>query len=441
MVPKISRSSLWTFGLAILLTGIAVLLLVDESTLAFFGVVPLFIWAVAACPQAAVVFAVPLLVLPLPIEIAGVSSQFVLLAMLEFGVLLRYWRRLRRFSLLAVLLAVAAAMLAVSYVFNSREVVSDSATRSALIGLLLCLGAVLAVALAAPNPHLLLEVLVISGAASMAYSIVVSRLSLSGRLTTDVLNANSLGHVAAVTIVGAIACTWLFKNPWWLVPLLPSAYVLLGTHSRASFIMVGVGVGVFVFTGLTRRLKILAPVALACIGVVVLVVEQLTGGIEFTAGRSEAAADSSTDQRSELLQLALRLIGENPISGVGFRAFPDYSFDVFRFGLNTHNDYVRIAVEAGIPALLCLLAIAIVPMVARGGDTPTRRICLALVSASAVSFFFGNTMSLLAVSLPFWFALGLLWRQREEASAVDGITIYAPLPRRDTFRAGSLVLR
>jgi len=387
-------------------------------TLAFLGLAPLVVFAVILRPRAAVLGAVPVLMLPFTLDVGGFAYQFVLLALLEIGIILGSWRRLREFALLVVLIAVSASMLVVSYLFNSREVVSDSVARSGLVALLLCLGAVLAVALAAPNPLRMLQLVAISGAASSTYSSLIAQVSVSGRLTSGELNANSLGHVAAISIVALVAISWLGKSPWWLLLALPSAYILFSTHSRASFIIVAVGIGVFVLSGLTRRLRVVVSIGAAVVILAAVVVQQATGIAAFTAGRSEQKAEGSTEQRGELLQIALGLILQNPIAGVGFRSFPDYSYEVFHFGFNTHNDYVRLAVEAGVPTLLCVLAIVLVPLFAAHGKGTLQRIGTPVVAATAVSFLFGNTMSLLAVSLPFWFTVGLFWSQRAPRPAV-----------------------
>jgi len=385
------------------------LLAVIDSSLVGIVLGPLAIAAIAARPRVAVVIAIPIVMLPLPIEVAGIGLQYVVLAALELGVFIGLARRLTLFKPLIAVLLVSSVLLFCSFYFSVRTVVASGAALNNLIALILVLGAVLAVALAAPDTTRTIKMLAWSGAAVSSYNLLFGGLSVSGRLVSESLNANATGHIAGIAIVSAVGLAWTTKRGWWLVLVLPSAYVLIGSQSRAALILIVAGIGVFVIARMGGRGRVALALALIIGLALAWIPFQAVEDLSFNAGRTDDAAEQSTRQRTLILGLAFRLIAENPVTGIGYRAFPDYSIEMLRAGLNTHNDYLRIAVESGLPALISVLLAGVLVIFTMPKSWPYREICLAIVAAAATSFLFANTMSLLSVSLPLWVVLGLFW--------------------------------
>jgi O-antigen ligase len=127
----------------------------------------------------------------------------------------------------------------------------------------------------------------------------------------------------------------------------------------------------------------------------------------------------SNDARWEVLRLALELGFRNPLSGVGYRHFADFSYATLGVALNTHNDYVRIAAESGLVALAFLIML-IVRVYTFVDDTVEYRAIRAVLLAALVSSLFTNAMTDLRVSLPLWLFLGFAWAGlRQDAPDVE----------------------
>lgn len=65
-------------------------------------------------------------------------------------------------------------------------------------------------------------------------------------------------------------------------------------------------------------------------------------------------ARGSTEERTELLKIGLRIAKDHPLFGVGLGAYPfaNAQYAPEKGARDTHNTYVNLAAEAGIPALL-----------------------------------------------------------------------------------------
>lgn len=370
-------------------------------------------------PQLTLVLAIPFLMLPIVFEVAGISVQFPIAAAIGLGLLLAFWRRTRTLIPLVILGLVASALLTASLIFHERIVVADSTAQNGLIALLICLGMVFAVALARPNVIPLLVSIAASGAVVSTYGLIFGALSVTNRLESEQLNANGTGHVAAIAVISAISLAWATKEAWWLLLSGPSVVVLSMAHSRAAFIVLAVGLGALVIASMRSKARYLLSAALT----VLVFISVWTPAQEFvsrlfTAGRSEAAAESSTSQRLVLSDLAMCLVQSHPLFGIGYRAFPDHSYEIFHVGFNTHNDYLRIAVEAGLPTLIIVVLIGLGATFWTSRSWKFRPVVLPIVAATATSFLYGNTMALLSLSFPMWVLLGVLWSRYSSGSVL-----------------------
>jgi O-antigen ligase len=96
-----------------------------------------------------------------------------------------------------------------------------------------------------------------------------------------------------------------------------------------------------------------------------------------------------------------------PFTGIGYGLFGSAALLDPRLGIfvNTHNDYLRIAAEAGIPAILIFLFL--LGLAFRSTKSGPARALRPLIIVYAVGLLFANTLSNLLVTLPVWLALGV----------------------------------
>lgn len=384
---------------------------------------PLILVVVVARPTEAILAAIPIVMLPISIEIGELSMQYLLLGIIEIGVIARCAKNTKRFLPLVSIVLVASILLARSLFSTSRVLVTQGAALNSLLALLLCLGVVLSVALTAPPVKRTIQILALSGAGVSLYSAFFAAASVTGRLASEDLNANSTGHIAAITLVTLAGLSLDSRKIWWLALGLPAAYVLLGSESRGALVIVAIGIVALLLNSISGQSRYF--IAIASAAIVAFSWDSIQAGesVSISAGRSVESTSQSTEQRSILLHLAFRLILENPLTGIGYRAFPDYSTAVFRTGFNTHNEFLRIAVEAGIPALIAILLVPLWVVFSVPKTWPYRRTALAIIAASSMSFLVGNTASLLPLATPVWVVIGLLWSRRSEGSQRSAIQL------------------
>jgi O-antigen ligase len=97
----------------------------------------------------------------------------------------------------------------------------------------------------------------------------------------------------------------------------------------------------------------------------------------------------------------------NPVLGVGYGRFPVVADNDPRlnFFINTHNDFLRLAAELGLPGLglFLLMLYSSATGLRRGGE----RAGLVVLATYLVGLMFANTLSNMAVTAPFWICLGI----------------------------------
>jgi O-antigen ligase len=149
----------------------------------------------------------------------------------------------------------------------------------------------------------------------------------------------------------------------------------------------------------------------------ILVANPLTDAV--VSGRNAEQLHVNNRVRLDAARLAVVEAVHHPVAGIGYGAFPqvaaeDPHVDLY---MNTHNDYLRLAAEAGIATLLLFLVVLGAALFARAG--PAFLPAVAGVGAGAVNLFFANTLANLTVSGVFWVCLGTLlagrWRDDVDA--------------------------
>lgn len=157
-----------------------------------------------------------------------------------------------------------------------------------------------------------------------------------------------------------------FASKLWLLIMVFGSFLLLVSESRRALLSI-----LIAWLGILRINKINLT-SLIVISLVALLGIQLIGdmtrydktwsqlGDVFRGDRSEQKLESISTGRYGLWEAGMKMIAEYPITGVGLR---NHMSEILRFGTNRsqriHNVFLDTAAQAGIPALLLLVAILI----------------------------------------------------------------------------------
>ncbi|MFD5425551.1 O-antigen ligase family protein [Streptomyces sp. NPDC127084] len=281
-----------------------------------------------------------------------------------------------------------------------------------------------------PDPRHVARIVAVSGAAVAGYLLVLGQ-HANERLVGLGLNPNYLGAMLALPLVAAAGLVRLQRSWLWLLPSLLLATAILETRSRGAFLMVAAGVTWVLLAGRPPRHKVL--VALAVLGAAVLLPGTLDAvGSTLTGDRSTAELSANNDVRRRAAWVAARVALDHPLRGIGYGAFPDFARMSPELGiyLNTHNDYLRLAAECGVGALV-LFAALLWPALARR-HTREHAVLQSMGAAAAMGLLFANTLATLLVSAPFWVLLGCLLaqsrRRRQPATAPTARVLSARNP-------------
>ena len=223
-----------------------------------------------------------------------------------------------------------------------------------------------------------------------------------------------------------------FGHNWYLMlGWLVFATALVLTNSRAGVLSSLIGLFVFIVAmtfahGAPSRLLRYVALVLV-IGVVIAV--SISGA---TLGRRLIPTEIS-DNRSAIYRLTMTAIGDAPMLGMGYGAFPKV-FEIYREDLKAfdkparkaHNTYLENAVELGIPAALSLFVVVIwlvglcvTGLRRRRRDSHYAAIGLGVTALLAVHALVDFSLQIPAVAVTYMFLLGLAvaqsWGAREEA--------------------------
>ncbi|MEU2429703.1 O-antigen ligase family protein [Streptomyces sp. NPDC007861] len=275
--------------------------------------------------------------------------------------------------------------------------------------LLVALGLLVVSAAAPADPLRIAQVVAIAGACAAGYLLLHGEYA-ADRLTGLGLNPNYAGAMLALPLVAAAGLARLHRSWLWLLPALVCGAAILQTRSRGTFLMVAAGLACVVLVGRPLRHKVLialslAGVALALPGTLDVVGENLTGS------RTSTELTSNTEVRKQAAWLAARVALEHPLRGIGYGVFPDYARTSSELGIyiNTHNDLLRLAAEAGIGALALFTVLLWLGLARR--HAPHQAILQSMGVAYVVGLLFANTLTHVIVTAPFWVCLGCLLAQ------------------------------
>ncbi|MEU8590869.1 O-antigen ligase family protein [Streptomyces sp. NPDC048664] len=272
--------------------------------------------------------------------------------------------------------------------------------------LLVGLGLLAAAVLTPPDPRRVARTVAGSGAL-LAALLLLRGAYADGRLTGLGLNPNYVGAALALPLVAAAGLIRTSRSWLWVPPGALCACALVETRSRGAFVMAAAGLACVLFLGRPLRHKALIVLALLTAaallpGTLDSVEDDLTGS------RSRTELTSNTAVREKAALLAVRVAVDHPLRGIGYALFPEYARNSPGLGvyMNTHNDYLRLAAEAGPVTLVLLLALLWLGLARR--YPPDHAVLQAVCVAYAAGLLFANALTDLVISTPFWICLGCL---------------------------------
>ncbi|MCW2865102.1 MAG: hypothetical protein JWP48_6810 [Actinoallomurus sp.] len=296
-------------------------------------------------------------------------------------------------------------LLLLAYLFPAVKVGRAPSRFSDLVCLLAGLGLTAAIAASPPPPRAVARVTALVGAITAGWVLLAGD-RVDGRLEGLGLNPNYLGAFLALPLIAAVGLA-RHRKPIWLVPGAVCLAAMVATQSRGAVVAGTVGVALVLIQG--RRRGIQAVIVIAAIGFgavfpgVIDAAERVAVG-----GRQATELSQNSSVREHVAWCAAKVAVEHPLRGIGYGMFPSYAENSTSLGIYvaTHNDFLRLAAEAGIPALGAFLILIWLAMKSPGsGDLAVPR---AMAAGYAVSLLFANQLSSLVVSMPFWLALGCL---------------------------------
>ena len=258
---------------------------------------------------------------------------------------------------------------------------------------------------AAPDPRRVAQLTAGCGTGVAAYLLMRGD-QAAGRLVGLGLNPNYAGVFLALATVAAVGMARVGRSRAWLLPALVCAAAVFETRSRGAYLAVLAGLTCLLLSGRPPRQKVFLTLA-ALIAALVLP-GTLNSQNGLTGDRSTTELAANSEVRTQAALLAARVAFENPLRGIGYARFPDFAESTagFHISMNTHNDYLRLAAEAGVLALVLFLALMWRGLSRRcsGYEAVLR----AVVVAYGGALVFANTLSNLVITIPFWISLGCL---------------------------------
>jgi len=385
---------------------------------------------IAKWPGRALTVLVPVLMWPQLLRVGPLPLQRVITLLLVVGLLIGARRAKAPRWLVPGVIALSVLLIASLYLHVESVFTLPSEARNSMLALLLNLWLVVALAKARPEPATVFRAVGLGSIAFAVYVVAFGQ-SLGGRVDLEGLNPNSAGHAAALGVAALAATAMVTGHRRWLLAAVAPLSLVYLAQSRGAVVVLIAGAAtawVLSHSGAKRAAAVLLGAAATGL---------LWGpAAHFTQDNllAERSAEFvSTDARTRLLQVAGRLIVEHPVFGIGYARFPDYSQPAVGLALNTHNEWIRIAVEVGLPAVLLLLFVVGSPLARRLAQQgpvplPAGRAAKAVLAAGCVSWMFSNVMTDLRVALPVWAAAAMAWSlvahpEAKQASAAHGAQV------------------
>jgi O-antigen ligase len=396
----------WPSSLLPFAGAIVALLLVTRSWYAVAAVAMAGLAVLAVCGPAAMVGLVPLSLLVGMLWPGVTTPTLGAVAVVTLVVAVQVVAGTRRPRAPQLWVLLLALLLLVAFFFSPAPSTPVPDRTADLIGLFAGLGLLAAAIASPPPPGAIARVTALAGGVAAGCALVFGE-RVDGRLEGLGLNPNFLGALLALPLVAAAGQAWRHRRPAWLLPAAACLAGMVATQSRGAFVAGAVGVAVVVIQGRRRAFQVLTVSAATAAGLV------FPGAIDAAervavGGREAAELSKDSSIREHVAWFAARVAAEHPLRGIGYGMFPSHAESSSRLGIfiATHNDYLRLAAEAGIPALIAFLVLVWLGVRRPAlGDLAVPR---AMVVAYAVGLLFANELANLPVSMAFWLSLGCL---------------------------------
>ena len=237
----------------------------------------------------------------------------------------------------------------------------------------------------------------VAGASLLAFWGLAQALSGGGRAHAHFETPNTLATVLNLALAPlAIAVALGERRRIVLAAAMLLAAGLAATSSRGGFIALAAGLGVawlFSRRSFTPAASVRLLAALAAGGALGALTAQVNG--------LAATLNATLGSRGELYRLAWSAVGERPWTGIGYLGFHDLleirraevpSYGVANVTYFAHNDYLQTFIELGLPGVILLAAIVMLPFVLarkanRGTPLPCALAALATMAVHALGDF------------------------------------------------------
>lgn len=249
--------------------------------------------------------------------------------------------------------------------------------------------------------------------ATAAYGIFPALITVAtwkaGRASALGLNPNFLGLMLALGFVTLLGLVVSLRRPAWLPALGLVSLALVRTGSRGALIAAAFGAAIILLAGQSRRRQVLV---LGTVIAASLVIPMDAARTSLLADRSDTELAANSNVRQTAAEVATGYALSHPLTGLGYGNFPPYAMRNARLGIyiNTHNDFLRLAAETGLPGLALFLGLFIPLVKNRKSFGAEQHVALGVVGVFAISLLFANALSNLQVSAPFWIILGWFWQ-------------------------------
>ena len=287
-----------------------------------------------------------------------------------------------RFHLPALPLAAwLAALLLTNYALVALP--TGTAIDSKLLALIVE-GLVVSMAVASirPNPQLVLGAVALSGLIA-AYFTFFPEFDIGGRPFGLGLDPNYFGTILAVGITATATLARVRNSVLWLALIAPMVGGLLQVQGRSSVLAAAAGLLGVLSLSKDRLRGLLILFSAGCFIASGYLFGVRPGFGAFTNRRIDTVESSKI--REEINAVSVNAVKSAPATGVGLGVVEQLAKENPDLGVVvSHNEYLRFAASAGIPALGGLLLILLVP-VAAGATSARRRSSAAVLWPSLAS--------------------------------------------------------
>ena len=240
-------------------------------------------------------------------------------------------------------------------------------------------------------------------------------------------NPNFYGSFMVIAL--PLSIWYMFKHQFHIGAVIYALvfYALLASMTRGAWL--GASVGLFVCLGLARKsTSYLSKISLIFVISFVLLVQfnsshqnqVVTQALSIPKEAVEVLVQAETAPQAGSYRIfiwthVVALIKERPMTGYGFDYLPKLFFEYYQKDMQSvmgrlmtidkaHNEYLNIAVSAGIPSLIAYLTLVFV--VLKNSVSKEKNLLLAVIIAYLVQAFFN--ISVVSVAFLFWILLGRL---------------------------------